>query len=407
MKNIFNFFKGNRHVFLDLEMDGEASLNNEGVEAEAGSDNETKNRLEDLRRNVGSGEPLAYRDMEMPEEYQDKGILFSQEDLDRLATSKELMESAEVESMQKAQEAIFRDYISPVTVLALRENPNNQPIFDKYLKAAMKYPFELKYEGTGEGIVIKKRPKSQIPDNELPNDLTIRVSEQGQVRAVQTVEISAESKAEYDRISKEEDFPQFMNSLLNTVRDIKIRFNIPMNAPFPPQAIPLILQLAYKSVSSRLKMLYEIHNMIVPRRLIECIQVRNFSNQGFDPVNEGAYQNFVEAMSKEAKTYDELVGSMIKNGEPDKWQISTTTDGQLYHFTMMIGGEPLIISREGYIQKVKTVTTTYKDAQGTDQDKVDYVVVEREKEEIGNYQDKLKRLYCEQNPTAPACVTKQ
>jgi len=343
------------------------------------------------------------RDLIRPDYDDEEGELYTEEDLKEdleKAAPEALMRPAEVENMQIAQEAIFRDYLDPGIIYALRGNPNEKDIFDKAMLLAAIYPHEFKYKKNeqDESIVMTKRSTSNaqvLPlasngtadgANDELADLTIVIDKNGRVAKVNNLEIPYLPKDETDRFYADLYNPQWIKEMVDgLVRAIRRPFSQNVSAQKK-------LEEALQAPSPYRKMLYEINNIILPMRLKTLIEARNMISAGqIDNQGNWAYQNFVNAVNRNARSYDEMAANYPKKFRQVYVEMDPKKYPGVYMFHNSAGRAPLAVTREGYFLKVEVKGT----------DKKEFIPVMDRPE---SYKNALKKRYYRRYPEARGLV---
>jgi hypothetical protein len=330
--------------------------------------------------------------------------------MDRIFSSAELMNPVEVQRMQDAQEVIFRTYLNPALTMYMSYNTGKQKTADEMMEIAMRHPFDLKYAGRDNGVIeITKKPGCTISNKELPDNFKIKVDGSGHLVEINGMEIPVFSQDEYDRLGRESDIPQFANALDGQKRKFA-KQAVSLGLTKTPETVKLVSKKALKNLTPKIKQLFESRNMVLPRRLRKCIEIRNLAYKLDNTENNDAYNNFTEALKTHAIDFNDMVSDY-----PEKLKIRLEFDPEypgVYIFrgrgsqadkTAVADTIPFAIAftREGYPIDMmsKTIYRIVSDAQGNKFRQSKTILVPKSQRN-SEYDGKIKRLYEEKFPQA-------
>ena len=211
--------------------------------------------------------------------------------------SPELMPEQEVQRMQNCQEIIYRHYIDPSFVRFLTGRPWEEEARETLLKA-IGNPYELYYEEKDRNIIEIKKRKPGL-GGDVPDDLSIKIemhsygtdgklSKTGRILSINDkncVDSPSDPSPWMSREQYEKNIPiyekQFESALTSRPR-------------------PNITDEYNRNIPEYLKKIFELHNIIIPQRIVELLDARGVRESG------RVYDIFRKEQNANATTYEEV-----------------------------------------------------------------------------------------------------
>ncbi len=260
------------------------------------------------------------------------------EAIDALLETERAMTPPEVQRMQKAQEALYRQYIDPAFALFIHNHPNEDAVHTD-MRLLMKHPGDFVYHESQGKIEITKRPTG---DAEIPDNFRVVMENTGRIDGADSKDMQITHAADWKMTLDNGEIP-WMDSAKykDRIYDYMDRWS---NAYWGSGADSY--EAAFDAVPKEMLDVFEINHIVMPRLMMEMVAARNFGVEN----GRADYQDFADAMTGQAVNLEEA-----KQAPGEKLLVmldKTDERPELYGFSVQGDlGTFLVISDEGYLME--------------------------------------------------------